>query len=185
VSRQPPKWAKLKNLKLAPEKSQVTLFTPWTKESQAVPLVSIDGVPLLLNKTPQNLGVIFDTHWTSGPNADHFKKKGDNRIPVMNALGGTDWGNDKVTLLFTYNATIKPTLTFGPPIWAPNTKPVDRKKLQLVQNKGLCIVTGCHRASSIDHLHSETQVLPIEDRLDMLCIQYLASAMRPSHPSLR
>jgi hypothetical protein len=30
-------WAKSKNLLLSPEKSQVTLFTPWSKESRAVP----------------------------------------------------------------------------------------------------------------------------------------------------
>jgi hypothetical protein len=101
----------------------------------------------------------------------------------MNALDGTDWGNDKETLLFTYNATIKPTLTFTALIWAPNTKKVHRDKLQKVQNKGLRIVTGCHKATSIDHLHSETQVLPVSDDLDMICTQFLASVMRPAHPS--
>jgi hypothetical protein len=94
-----------------------------------------------------------------------------------------DWGNDKETLLFTYNAIIKPTLTFADPIWAPNTKKVHRDKLQIVKNKGLRIVTGCYKATSIDHVHSETQVLPVSNHLVLICTQFLAHAMRPAHPS--
>ena len=34
--------------------------------------------------------------------------------------------------------------------------------------------------SSIDHLHAETQVLPVRDHLSS---QFLARALQPSHPS--
>jgi hypothetical protein len=145
--------AKTKNLVLAPEKSQVTLFTPWTKEVIAVPQVFIDGVPVPLNKKPKPLGVTFDPLFNFGENADDYKGKVDKCVPVMSALGRTSWGDDKETLLFTFNALMKPTLTYCAPIWAPNTKKSNRKKLQLVQNKALRIVTRCHRATSVDHLH--------------------------------
>jgi hypothetical protein len=45
------------------------------------------------------------------------------------------------------------------------------------------IITGCHQAAAIDHLHQETSLLPVSPCLDMLCSQFLASAMRRGHPS--
>ena len=37
--------------------------------------------------------------------------------------------------------------------------------------------------SDIAHLHAETQILPIQNHLDLLCTQFLASALHPDHPS--
>jgi hypothetical protein len=38
-------------------------------------------------------------------------------------------------------------------------------------------------AAPIDHLHAETKLMPVADHLAMLCVQFMASCMRPSHPS--
>lgn len=59
-------WSKRKKLVLAPNKSQVTLFTPWTHESRVHPLVFIDGVLVPLNKNPNNIGNWFDTLFNFG-----------------------------------------------------------------------------------------------------------------------
>ena len=53
----------------------------------------------------------------------------------------------------------------------------------LVQNRALRLITGCHNASAVDHLHSETNMLPVGDHLELLSAQYLASAKHPYHPS--
>jgi hypothetical protein len=37
--------------------------------------------------------------------------------------------------------------------------------------------------SKRDHIHSETSVLPVGEHLSMLCSQFLASTLRPDHPS--
>jgi len=37
--------------------------------------------------------------------------------------------------------------------------------------------------SSIDHLHMEAEILTVEEHLDMLCTQFLASSLQPGHPS--
>ena len=37
--------------------------------------------------------------------------------------------------------------------------------------------------ASISHLHDETNILPIADSLSLLCSQFLASSLRPRHPS--
>jgi REP element-mobilizing transposase RayT len=101
----------------------------------------------------------------------------------MRAVGNCNWGFDKKTLTLTYNTLIKPTFSQCAPVWAPNVKPTNVKGLQTVRNRGLRIIIGCHQAASEDHLHSEVEILPVQDHLDMISKQFLVSALRPAHPS--
>jgi hypothetical protein len=55
--------------------------------------------------------------------------------------------------------------------------------MQHVQNSALRLATGCHKAASVAHLHAEAKMLPVSEHLSMLCAQFLASCMRPGHPS--
>ena len=48
---------------------------------------------------------------------------------------------------------------------------------QRTQNEALRIITGSHKMSSIDHLHSETKMLPVEDHLNLLSAQYLVHCL--------
>ena len=101
----------------------------------------------------------------------------------MKALAGTTWGQDKETLLLTYNSIIKPILSYASPIWFPAASRSNLDKLQIIQNKALRIATGCVLKSDIQHLHSECKVLPVADHLRMLSAQFFAGALRPNHPS--
>ena len=46
-------------------------------------------------------------------------------------------------------------------------------RYRAAQNEALRIITGSHKMSSIDHLHSETKMLKVEDHLNLLPVQYL------------
>ena len=35
----------------------------------------------------------------------------------------------------------------------------------------------------MDHLHTETEILPVGDHLELLSAQYLAGALQPDHPA--
>ena len=37
--------------------------------------------------------------------------------------------------------------------------------------------------ASIDHLHEETEMLPAQDHLSLICSQYLARTLQPTNPS--
>ena len=50
-------------------------------------------------------------------------------------------------------------------------------KIQLAQNEALRIITGSHKMSSIDHIHSETKMLQVEDHLNLLSVQYLVQCL--------
>ena len=54
--------------------------------------------------------------------------------------------------------------------------------LQTLQNHALRTATGCTKMTSVDHLHQETNVLPLKQHAELLTKQYLASFHHPSHP---
>jgi hypothetical protein len=55
------KWAKENKLVIAPAKSFVTLFMPWTKESNSVAAVFYEGTQFPLNKLPKTLALTLGT----------------------------------------------------------------------------------------------------------------------------
>ena len=60
------------------------------------------------------------------------------RINVLNPNAGTNWGQQKETILIT---TYMP-LMHATPIWFPNTSPSLIQKLETIQNSALCMSTG-------------------------------------------
>jgi hypothetical protein len=147
-------WAKRKNLVLAPEKLQVTLFTPHNKEFNCHSQVFIDGVLVPLNKTPLWLGIKQDTKFCMKDQTSHLLDKTNPRVPILTAIGGSTWGSDKETMLLTFNSVVKPVYFYGLVIWVPNSSKTNIDKIQVAQNRCLRICTGCHQATAVDHLYS-------------------------------
>ena len=95
------------------------------------------------------------------------------RNNVLKALAGTNWGQQEETLLVTYKALGKSIANYAAPVWSINASESNIGKIQHTQNKALRIITGSHKMSSIDHIHSETKMLQVEDHLKLLSVQYL------------
>ena len=136
-----------------------------------------------LQQTPMILGVIFDPMFTFSHHINSIHSRASNRLNVLKALAGSSWGHNKETILLTYNSIIKPILTYAAPIWSPSASTTGISKLQLIQNSALRIATGSTQMASLQHIHSETLTLPLQQQLKLLCSQFLASAMRVEHPS--
>ena len=57
-----------------------------------------------------------------------------------------------------------------------------RLKLQkhpIYTERGSGIATGCHKMSSVDHLHAETKMLKVMEHSELLSAQYLARCLEP------
>lgn len=119
---------------------------------------------------------------TFSPHAREVAKGCTQRLKVLKALAGTSWGQDKETLLITYKALVRSRIDYAAPVWVPNVKKTPLKRIQAIQNAGLRIVSGCVKMSSKEHLHTEAKMLSASEHLQLLAAQYLASALRPSHP---
>ena len=176
-------WVNSNKLSIAPLKSSVTLFTTDNHQAQLHPQISINNTILPLDKTPTILGVTFDTSFSFTPHVKSISSKVTSRLRILKCLAGTSWGHQKENLLTTYNAILKPIITYASPVWFPNTCNSNILKLQTLQNQALRICTGSCKMSSQSHLFHEAKVLPVQDHLSLLCKQYLVSALRVSHPS--
>ena len=56
---------------------------------------------------------------------------------------------------------------------AQNASKSNIDKIQRAQNEVLRMITGSHKMSSIDHLHRETEMLQVEDHLNLRNIWYI------------
>ena len=92
----------------------------------------------------------------------------DKRNNMLKALAGSSWGQDKETLLMTYNALGKSIVNYAAPVWSTNSS---FKKIQTAQNAALRTATGAHKMASIDYLHQESLSLRVKDHSDMLSAQ--------------
>ena len=49
------------------------------------------------------------------------------------------------------------------------------------QNEALGISTGCHKMSSVDHLHAEANMLKVKEHSELQTAQYLARCLEPDN----
>ena len=179
-------WASKNKLILAPAKSSVTLFTPDSHQSRYHPQVMLQGHPIELDKKPRFLGVVFDTHYTFGPQIESLRTKGSKRLAVLKAVAGAEWGQDQDLLANTFKMFVRSSYSYAAGIWGPVVKPgLVERRLQPIQNAALRLVSGCHRMASSDHVHHETKVLPVLEHTEMLSAQFLASCLQNIHLSPR
>ena len=77
----------------------------------------------------------------------------------------------------TYKALGRSIANYAAPVWSTNASESNIGKIQRTQNDALRIITGSHKMSSIDHIHSETKMLQVEDHLNLLSAQYLVQCL--------
>ena len=170
-------------LSLSAVKSTATLFTPWNKEFGCLPPVILNGDVIPQDNNPKLLGVTLDPTFTFSSHASAIARKAGSRLGVFRALSDTSFGHDKECLSLIFKSLIRPFFDYTAPIVYPLYSKTSIRRLQLVQNRALRLVTGCYMASSVDQLQAETEVLPVGDHLELLSAQFLASAQQPDHPS--
>ena len=122
-------------LSLSAVKSTTTLFTPWNREYGRLPPVSVNGEVIPQANNPKLLGVTLDPTWSFCAHAATIAKKASTRLGVLRALSDTSFGHDKECLALDYAA----------PIVFPQYSPSSLRRLQLVQNRALRLITGCPR----------------------------------------
>jgi len=129
------------------------------------------------------LGVNFDPLFGFATHAEKMNDKKRDRNRVLKALAGSTWGKDKETLATTYKAIGRSTANYAAPVWSPCLSETKWRDLQTAQNAALRTITGCHMMTHPDHLHQETEILPVRDHCQLLTRQYLLGCMVEGHPN--
>ena len=62
-------------------------------------------------------------------------------------------------------------------VWSTNLRDTNYRNIQYTQNDVLMSATGCHKMSSVDHLHAEAKMLKVREHSELLSAQYLARCL--------
>ena len=89
----------------------------------------------------------------------------------LKALADTPCGQQKETLLMTYKGVVlwgRSIINYAAPVWS-------------TQNEALRTATGCHKMSSINHLHTKAEMLKVREHSELLSAQHLARYIEPGN----
>ena len=81
----------------------------------------------------------------------------------------------------TYKAVERSIINYAAPVWSTNLRDTNYRNIQYTQNEALGIATGCHKMSSVDHLHVETKMLKVMEHSELLSAHYLARCLEPGN----
>ena len=143
------------SLLISVPKLTVMLFTPDKHQFQMHPDITLEDTQLPLERSPKILGVFWIHPYPSTSTATMCQIR-DKRNNMLKALSESSWGQDKDTLLMTYNALGKSIANYAAPVWSTNARDSSFKKIQTAQNAALRTATGAHMMASIDHYHQLT-----------------------------
>ena len=128
-----------------------------------------------LNRTPKILGVTLDTHFTFSLLArDCVESLEDPQR--HETLAGSNWGFTTWILVASYKTYVRPILNYATSIWFTLVSSMHLDKLDVIHNKALMIVSGCHLKAATSHFRVETGVLPLRVHLELCSQQFHASA---------
>ena len=74
----------------------------------------------------------------------------------------------------TYKAVGRLIINYAVSVCSTNLRDTNYRNIQYTQNEALWIATGCHKMTSVDHLHAEAKMLKVRGHSERRSAQYLA-----------
>ena len=172
-----------RSLCISSTKSSVTLFSSDSHQYNIHPQIFLDDQHLPLVQFPKILGVQLDPMLTLNRHATSQAGTAKKRNNLLKALAGSTWGQDTETLISTYRAIGKSVLEYAAPVLDPLLSKTSWTKLERAENSALRIATGCTAMTGSEHLHAETQIVPVREHCRLLSAQHLRNSLLPDHPN--
>ena len=153
-------YMKNNSLPISDPKSSVTLLTPDTHQAKTHPSILIEDLRLPLVKCQRILGIYLDPSLSFNKHSQYVTER--EREYQAGTTSLRPWqvhpGDNRRK---HYGRKIDHN--YAAPVWSPNLHDNNYRKIKCTQNEALRIATGCHRMSSIDHLHTEAEMLKIKE----------------------
>ena len=130
------------SLLISAEKSAVTLIIPDPMQVNTHPKIKISDAELPLVRNPKLLGVYLDTFFSFNAHCVQVANSVSKRNIVLKALADTNWGQQKETLLLTYQALERLVANYAAPVWTTIAR---LEKIQHTQHKALRIITCSYK----------------------------------------
>lgn len=172
-------------IKINPNKTQAIIF-PYNNSPKRLPnrQLHFENESLSIEKDVKYLGVYLDKKLNFAKHIDETCKKSMKTIralwPILNKRSTLNLKNKNLI----YKSVIRPTLTYGSPIWYKAAK-THLQKLQIIQNKCLKIINKKHWRYSTQLLHSETGYEMINDFVKQINDKYFENVENSSYHLIR
>ena len=121
------------SLLISAPKSSVTLFMPDPAQTNTHQKIKIADSELPLVRSLKILGVYLDTFFSFINHCVQVAYRVSKRN-VLKTLAGSNWGQQKETLLMTYKALGKSIPNYAAPVWSTNASESNIGKIQRAQN---------------------------------------------------
>ena len=115
------------------------------------PKINIADSELPLVRSPKLLGVYLNILFSFKIHCVQVANRVSKRNNVLKALAGTNWGQQKETLLMTYKALGRPIANYAAPVWSTNASE-DHLNLLSAQYLVHCLDTEnvCHHITKME-----------------------------------
>ena len=118
--------------------------------------------------TLRYLGFYFDTRLNWSHHVEVVCNRARASLKALQLLGNSVRGLEQASWRLAYSAICLPVLTYGCQLWFRGKQVTLVKKLQVVQNDAIRIISGTFRTTPRDPLHHLLTILPMKLRLTML-----------------
>jgi hypothetical protein len=93
-------------------------------------------------------------------------------------VAGGDWGALASDLRAFYLAYVASKLEYCVAAWYPMLSETRKGQVEVIQNMGARIITGCHPSTRIESLLQEANLYPMSVRCKTQCAVYAEKAQR-------
>jgi hypothetical protein len=176
-------WLAANGLKTDSDKSEIMLFHPnrYSPDRLGSPPTAVayrdpftGAVEVKIKRQVRYLGVFIDARLTWHAHVKTVASRARSTIRSLNILGNSMRGIRFATWRRLFHAIIIPILTYGAPVWHPETgrRAALIHPLQVAQNDALRKMSGCFRTTPVDPLHSLLAIPPIDYTIRKLVRSY-------------
>lgn len=154
-------------LDVNPSKSTALIFSKNIDFCDSVNIV-YSSVNIRLVQEKRFLGVIFDSKLMFHSHVYKVVDKMQRSVNIMRHLASVSWGMDPKILNLLYKSIVRSHYDYGLVVYGKYLSQFLYRKLEVVQNKGLRIITGAFCSTPINSLEIEAGIPPILVRLRYL-----------------
>ena len=161
-------WANKWKMKVNASKTKVLVFSSSNKDRNWDPNLTANGVKIKTVNDYPFLGVSAEGGLRSAKQIDKIVIKCKKRVNIMRCLATKDWGNSLETQRTTYLQYVRMPMEYASPSWRSWASDTNIERLQKIQNQAMRLIAGLNKTCPVDFLHLETNLEPINLRLEKL-----------------
>ena len=160
-------WSKEYGMPILVGKNEAMLFSNYHGDFKNPPVMNLGEDLVAYSDSVRLLGVIIDKKLSFSRHVAKLKKECNRRLFQMRSVAGADWGGSCGDLRGLYIAYVRSLLECCSAAFSPLLTTTRKNELEIIQNKAARIMTGCVKATDIESLLLEANLLPLRVQYDV------------------